>query len=147
MSETNRQVIPLFSAGTLPPRSIQVGIEDVLIKARETLSQINSVSRDWVAAVEGALATSSTSTKAIAERAWLNAEANTKAAFEAAFSITRAKTPAEAVRLQSSYWQQSSVALCVQAKDMFELSAKLVEQTLESVVAVVTKTTDRAKAS
>ena len=70
----------------------------------------------------------------------VNIEANTKAAFDGAQSISRARTLPEIVRLQPSYLQNQVVATSVQTKELCELWAKVVRQTFEAINSAANKT-------
>jgi hypothetical protein len=83
--------------------------------------------------------------KSIGEKVLRNTEVNTEAAFEAAQAIARAKTVPEAMRLQTSFIQQQFAAAGAQSKELFELSAKVAQQTIETMSSAATKTFEQLK--
>ncbi len=83
--------------------------------------------------------------KSIGEKVLRNTEINTEAVFDAAQAIARAKTIPEAVRLQTSFVQQQLAAASAQSKELFELSAKVAQQTFETMNVAATKTFEQLK--
>jgi hypothetical protein len=83
--------------------------------------------------------------KTIGEKVLRNTEINTEACFDAAQAIARAKTIPEAVRLQSNFVQQQLAVAGAQTKELFELSAKVAQQTFETVNSAATKAFDQVK--
>jgi hypothetical protein len=83
--------------------------------------------------------------KTIGEKVLLDIEATTRAAFDGAQSISRARTLPEVVRLQSSYVQNQVAATSVQTKELCQLSAKVVQQTFEAMNSAASKTFDEIR--
>ena len=83
--------------------------------------------------------------KTIGEKVLLNTEANTKAAFDAAQAISRAKTLPEMANLQSSYLQKQAADAVVQTQGYFELSMKVAQQTIEAMNSAAAKAFDQAR--
>lgn len=143
MSEQfTRQVEEFFAVATTPvlPDNIQSIVEDSVAKARDAYLKINSVAKDGAKAFEDAVAATYAGAKTIGEKVMVNIEANTKAAFDGAQSISRARTLPEIVRLQPSYLQNQVVATSVQTKELCELWAKVVRQTFEAINSAANKT-------
>ena len=136
-----RQVEEFFSI----PDNVQSMVEDGVTKTRDAYLKINAVTKDGVKAFEEAVTAAFAGTKTIGEKVLLNIEANTKAAIDGAQSISRARILPEVVRLQSSYLQNQVVATSMQAKELCELSAKVVEQTFEAMNATASKTFDELR--
>jgi phasin len=133
------------SKGIGLPANVQSIVEDGVAKSREAYLKINSVTKDGVKAFEDAMTTAYTGAKTISEKIMLNTEANTKAAFDAAQSISRAKTLPEVVHLQSSYMQKQVADFSAQAKEFYELSTKVAQQTFEAMSSAYTKNLDQLK--
>jgi hypothetical protein len=142
-----RQVEEFFavSDNVSIPDNVQSIVEDGVAKTRDAYLKISAVTKDGAKAFDEALKAAYAGTKTLAEKVQLNIEANTKAAFDGAQSISRARTLPEAVRLQSNYLQNQVVATSVQAKELCELSAKVVQQTFEAMSAAASKTFDELR--
>ena len=59
--------------------------------------------------------------------------ANTEAAFSAAQSIAQAKSPVEAIQLQAQYMQSQFAKAGEQTKELFELSTKAAQKSVEDL--------------
>jgi len=142
-----RQVEEFFavSNNVSIPDNVQSIVEDGVAKTRDAYLKINAVTKDGAKAFDEAMTAAYAGTKTLAEKVQLNIEANTKAAFDGAQSISRARTLPEVVRLQANYLQNQVVATSVQAKELCELSAKVVQQTFEAMSAAASKTFDELR--
>jgi len=142
-----RQVEEFFavSNNVSIPDNVQSVVEDGVAKTRDAYLKINAVIKDGAKAFDEAMTAAYAGTKTLAEKVQINIEANTKAAFDGAQSISRARTLPEAVRLQSNYLQNQVVATSIQAKELCELSAKVVQQTFEAIRAATSKTFDEVR--
>ena len=148
MSEQfTRQFEDFFAASNnvSVPDNVQSIVEDGEAKTRDAYLKINSITKEDVKAFEDAMTAAYAGTKTIGEKALLNIESNTKAAFDGAQSISRARTLPEVVRLQSSYLQNLVVATSVQTKELCELLAKVVQQTFEAMNSAATKTFEQLR--
>jgi phasin len=145
--QISSQVVDFFSAAsdTSVPDSIQSIVEDSVAKSRDAYFRINAVAKDGVKAFEDSMTSAYSGARTICEKIQLNTEANTKAAFEAAQSMSRAKTLSELVRLQSSYFQRQLTDASVQAKEFYDLTAKVAQQTFETMSSAFTKNFDQLR--
>ena len=107
------------------PGNVQSLINTNIATSREALLQINSIAKDRAKSFEDAMMAGYAGVKTIAEKVLLLSEANARAIFDAAQSIAHAKSPIEAANLQSKYWQKQLIAIGVQTKELYELSAKV----------------------
>ena len=117
------------------PGNVQSLINTNVATSREALLQINSIAKDRAKSFEDAMMAGYAGVKTIAEKVLLLSEANARAVFDAAQSIAHAKSPIEAANLQSKYWQKQLIAIGVQTKELYELSAKVRQQTFERMTA------------
>ena len=117
------------------PGNVQSLIGTNIATSREALLQINSIAKDRAKSFEDAMMAGYAGVKTIAEKVLLLSEANARAIFDAAQSIAHAKSPIEAANLQSKYWQKQLIAIGVQTKELYELSAKVTQQTFERITA------------
>jgi phasin len=142
-----RQTQEMFAAAkdARIPEQVQAFAEDSVSKARETYGKLNTVAKDNAKVIEEVMVTAHAGAKSIGDKVLKHTEANTEAVFEAAKAIARAKTVPELLRLQTSFFQQQFSAAGSQTKEIFELSTKVAQQTLESMSAAATKTFEQIK--
>lgn len=127
------------------PENLQAMAEDSVAKSREAYQRMNVAAQEQLKNAEQVLLATHAGTKAISEKMMHNAAANTEAMFNAAQSIARAKTVPEATRLQADYIQQQTSAATVQAKEIFDLSAKVTKQAFEAINAAAAKSFETMK--
>ena len=144
-----RQAQEMFAAAkdARIPENVQAFAEDSVAKTREAYSKINTVAKDGVKVMEDVMLAAHASAKTIGEKVLRNAEANTEAAFEAAHAMARAKTIPEFARLQQTFFQQQFAAASNQTKELFELSARMTQQTFETMNSAAVKSFEQIKKS
>ena len=76
-----------------------------MVDSRATYLKFNAVAKDNLETYHDAMTAAFTVSRTVGERVLLNTEANTRAAFDAAEAISRAKTWREIAQLQSSYME------------------------------------------
>jgi hypothetical protein len=119
--------------------------EESVAKTREAYRKINIVAKDGAKVLEDVVLTAQAGAKALGEKVLSNANANTEAVFDAAQAIARARTLPEVARLQADVVHQQLAVANAQTKELFELSAKITQQTLETVTAAATKTLEQLR--
>jgi phasin len=127
------------------PENVQAIAEEGVAKTREVYEKLNTVAKDGVKVLEDVMVAAHAGAKTIGEKVLRNTEVNTEAAFDAAQAIARAKTVPEAVRLQTTFVQQQLAVAGAQTKELFELSAKVAQQTFETVNSATTKAFEQMK--
>ncbi len=127
------------------PENIQAIAEDGVQKSREAYYKMNTVAKDGAKVVEEVMLATQAGAKALGEKIMHNTSVNTEAAFDAAQALARAKTLPELVRLQADFMQQQMAVAGAQSKELFELSAKIAKQTLDTVNAAATKSFEQMK--
>jgi len=127
------------------PENIRAIAEDGVAKTREAVDKLQTVSKESAKSVENVMLTAQSGVRAISDRVLRNITVNTDAAFDAAEAIAKAKSFPEALKVQTSYVQQQMTASANQTKDLFELSAKIAQQTFETINAATAKTVERIK--
>jgi len=142
-----RQAQEMFNAAkdARIPDNVQQMAEDTVSKTRDAYSKMSAIAKDNAQALEDVMLAAQAGTKAIGEKILHNTETNTQSAFEAAQAIARARSIPEAARLQANFFQQQLDAAGAQAKELFELSSKVAQQTMESVNSAATKTFEQVK--
>jgi hypothetical protein len=86
-----------------------------------------------------------TTGKEIGEKVLHHAEINTKAVFEAAAALARARTLPELARLQTNFVHQQLTVAQAQSQELFELSAQLAQQTFATINSAVAKHFEQLK--
>ena len=127
------------------PENVQAIAEEGIAKTREAYEKINTVTKDGVKAFEDVVEAANAGAKTIGEKVLRNTEVNAEAAFDAAQAIARAKTLPEAIRLQTTFAQQQFAVAGAQTKELFELTAQVAQQTVETVNTAATKAFDQIK--
>lgn len=142
-----RQAQEMFAAAkdARIPENVQAIAEDTVAKTREAYAKMNTVAKDSARALEDVMLAAHVGAKTIGEKVLRNVETNTEAAFEAAHAIARAKTLPEVARLQQTYFQQQMTAATAQTKEFFELSAKVAQQTFETMNSAAVKSFEQIK--
>lgn len=142
-----RQAQDMFRVGqdAKIPENMQAFAEDSVTKTRDAYHKLNSVAKDSAKVVEDVVLAAQAGAKAIGEKVLQNTSANTEAAFEAAQAMARARSVAEAARLQADFMQQQFAAAGAQTKELFELSSKVARQTMESMNSAATKSFEQLK--
>ncbi len=142
-----RQAQEMFSAAkdARIPENIQAIAEDGVAKTREAFDKMQAASKDGVKTLENVMLTAQAGARSIGEKVLRNVEVNTEAAFDAAEAIARAKTVPEVLKLQTSFLQQQMTASANQTKELFELSAKVAQQTFETMNAAAAKSFEQMK--
>ena len=127
------------------PENLQAMAEEGVQKTREAYYKLNEAAKDGAKVVEEVMLASQAGAKAIGEKIVHNTSVNTEAAFDAAQAIARAKTLPELVRLQADYLQQQFAVAGAQSKELFELSAHVAKQTMETVNSAAAKSFEQMK--
>jgi hypothetical protein len=137
-----RRTSEMFGAAwnTRIPDNLQDFAEERVAKTREAYRKINTVAKEASQALEEVVLAAQTGAKALGEKVMTDASKNMESAFDAAQAIARARTLPEIARLQEDVMQQQLAVANAQTKELFELSAKIAQQTLETVTASATKT-------
>ena len=147
MNDFTRQTQEFFSAAKNAriPEQVQAMAEDSVSKARETYDKFSTVAKDGAKVLEEVTATAFAGAKTISDKVLKNTEANTEAAFEAAQAFARAKTLPELMQLQTGFVQQQFAIAGAQSRELFELSAKVAQQTFANLNSAATRTFEHIK--
>ena len=145
--QLNRQAQEIFAAAkeVRIPQNVQVIVENSVAKTREAYSTMNSAAKDGVKVLEDVMVAAHAGAKTIGEKILRNTEANAEAAFDVARAISRAGTLPEVVLLQTSFLQNQFAVASAQTKELFELSAKVAQQTFETMNSAATKTFEQIR--
>ena len=88
-------------------------------------------------ALEEVMSSSQKEVRAIGDKVFRDVEANADALFKVANALARAKTLPEVLSLQTNYVSQQLKACETQSRELFELSAKLTQQTFDNLNSAV----------
>jgi hypothetical protein len=127
------------------PQNVQVIVENSVAKTREAYSTMNSAAKDGVKVLEDVMVAAHAGAKTIGEKILRNTETNAEAAFDAARAISRAGTLPEVVGLQTIFLQNQFAVASAQTKELFELSAKVAQQTFETMNSAATRTFEQIR--
>ncbi len=114
-------------------------------KSRESFDKAAEYARANMKTVETIVSAAQTSSKQIGEKVLGNAEANAKAAFEAAATLAGAKTLPELARLQTNFVQQQLKVMTAQNQELFQLSAQVIQKTFASFNSAFAKSFEQFK--
>lgn len=142
-----RQAQEMFNAAKEAriPQNMQVLAEDSVARTREMVGKMTLVAKDNAKAVEGVMLSAQAGAKTIGEKMLNNAVANTEAAFDAATAMARARSLPEVAKLQADFVQQSVTAMSNQTKELFDLSGRIMKDTLETMNAAATRSFEQLK--
>lgn len=142
-----RQAEQFFNAAkdARVPENVQAMVIDGVTKTREAYDKAAVVAKDQVKAAEEMMLASQAGAKTIGSKMIENTTANTHAAFEAAQAIARARSIPEAMRLQAEFMQKQFALAGAQTKELFELSTRVAQQTLETANSAATKGFEQMK--
>jgi len=132
LTRRTQDMIDAVKDGRIPP-NVRAIAEGGVAKTRMTYSKMNSMTKDGMKAFEDVIDTAHSGAKIIGEKILSNTEASVEAALDAAQAVARAKSLPEAASLQANFMQQQLTLAGAQAKEIFDLSAKVAQQTFESM--------------
>ena len=127
------------------PEPVQAFAEESLSKSREAFDKVAAAAKDQAKVAEDLFLATQAGAKTIGARLIDNTVTNTTAAFDAAEAIARAKTVPEAARLQMEFAQKQLAIAGAQAKELFELSARVAQSAFEQTSAAAGKSFEQAK--
>jgi hypothetical protein len=129
------------------PENVKIIAQGGVAKSREAFELMQSVSKDGAQTMESVLLTAQAGARTMGERVLRNIEVNAGAAFDAAEAMARAQTVPEFVQLQADFVQAQLNSTSDQAKDLFDLSAKIAQQTFEAMSAASMRAFEQLKKS
>lgn len=129
------------------PDNVQAFAEDTVVKSREAFHKISAVTKEHAQTAEELLLATQAGARSIGAKLVDNTMSNAAAVFDAAEAIARAKTLPEATRLQAEFFQKQLAAAGAQTKELFELSTRVAQQTLQTVNEAAGKTMEKVRKS
>lgn len=129
-----RQAEQFFNAAkdVRMPENMQAMVADGVAKTREVYEKASVVAKDQAKAAEEMMLAGQAGAKTIGSKMLENTSVNAQACFDAAQAIARARSLPEAMRLQAEFMQKQFALAGAQTKELFELSSRVAQQTLET---------------
>jgi len=127
------------------PEGVQQIAEDTVAKTREAYARMAVATKDSAKVAEEVFLAAHAGARVIGEKMLANTAANTEAMFDAAQAIVKAKTLPEAARLQATFMQSQMALAGNQAKELFELSTRVAQQTFETMSAAAGRQLEQLK--
>jgi phasin family protein len=118
---------------------------DGVSKTRMAYEKLSALTLDNAKVATDAVLETQAGVRKLGEKVLQNASANTGAAFDAAARMVRAKTLPEAVCLQANFIRQQFAVASAQTRELFELSTKLAQGTLDTFNSAAAKTFEQIK--
>jgi hypothetical protein len=125
------------------PEQVQSAIAQGVTTTRASFDKAAEYAKENMKAAEKIVRAAQTGSQEIGEKVLHNAEANAKAAFEAAATLATAKTLPELARLQTNFIQQQLSAMHQQNQELFQLSAQLAQQTFATFNSAFAKSVEQ----
>lgn len=127
------------------PAEIRSLAQDGVSKAREAYDNWTAATRTGGKALEEMVSVAQAASKTVTDKIVGNMLANTEVAFDVAEKIARAKTLTEAIAIQSKYAQGQVAIAGQQSKELFELSARVAQETAETLTGLATRSAEALK--
>jgi hypothetical protein len=121
------------------PAEVQAMAQDSVAKAREAFVTWSAAARSGTRAIDKVMLANRSGAKTIGDNVLSNAQAAAEAAFAAAQGLARAKTLPEVAQLQAKFVQEQLAMASQQGKALLELSAKIAQETTDTLTAIATK--------
>src|SRR5581483_1162786 len=119
------------------PESVRTLAEKTVTETRAVYERSKTALDAGLDAVEKALDAAGQGATAFNRKVIDIAQRNVNSGFDLAKSLAGAKTVAQAVELQTSYWQKQVGALSAQAEELTALSTKIAADTVEPIKAQI----------
>ena len=113
------------------PAQMQSLVQDGLSKTRDAALKSLLVVKDGADSISKANSFVPKESGAVTKKVFDHTTANIEAAFDAAEAITQAKSPVEVIQLQAQYMQAQFAMASEQIKELFELSTKAAQKSVE----------------
>lgn len=127
------------------PEQLQSIIVSGVGNGRASYDKATQYAKANMKTAEKIVSAAQTSSKEIGEKVLHHAEINTKAVFEAAAALARARTLPELARLQTNFVHQQLTVAQAQGQELFQLSAELAQQTFATINSAVAKHFEQLK--
>ena len=127
------------------PEQLQTIIVSGVGNSRASYDKATQYAKANMKTAEKIVSAAQTSSKEIGEKVLHHAEINTKAVFEAAAALARARTLPELAHLQTNFVHQQMTVAHAQSQELFQLSAELAQQTFATINSAVAKHFEQLK--
>jgi phasin family protein len=127
------------------PDDLTAFVTDGVSKTRIAYEKLSALTLDNAKVATNVVLEAQAGVRKLGEKVLENASANAGAAFDAAARVVRAKTLPEAFCLQANFIRQQLVVVSAQTRELFELSTKLAQGTLDTFNSAAAKTFEQIK--
>ena len=127
------------AANTQVPADVQAFAQDSVARAREAFAKWSAGTQSGIRAIDRVMLANQSGAKTIGDKVLSNVQAAAEAAFDAAQGLARAKTLPEVAKLQAKFVQEQLAMASQQGKALLELSAKIAEETTDTLTAIATR--------
>jgi len=123
----------------IPDNVMQIA-EQTVERSHDTYQKLTAVARDNAKMAEEVMLTAQAGAKSLGEKIVANTYSNTEAAFDAARAMARAKTLPEVARLQADFMQSQIAIAGQQARELMDLSTKMLRHSFDTMSTATAKT-------
>ena len=127
------------AVNTEVPAELQAAAQEGVAKARDAFATWNAAALSGTQAINEVMLAGRSGAETVGAKVLNNAHAAAEAAFDAAQALARAKTFPEVAQLQTKFVQEQLAVASQQGKALFELSAKIAQETTDALAAIATK--------
>jgi hypothetical protein len=139
MSTDNPYASVFDGQGIRLPQQLQTAIAKGVSSSRASFDKAAEYAKENMKTAEEIVLAAQTGSKEIGEKVLGHVETNATAVFEAAAALARAKTLPELALLQTNFMQQQLSVMHRQNQELFQLSARLAQETFATFNSAVTK--------
>lgn len=142
-----RQAEQFFSAAkdAKVPENVKAMVADGVAKTREAYEKASTVAKDQVKVAEEMMLASQAGAKTLGSKILENTTTNAGAAFDAAQAIARAGSLPEVARIQAEFMQKQLAIAGAQTRELFELSSRVAQQTIQTFNSATAKSFETMK--
>jgi hypothetical protein len=126
-------------SNTKVPAEVQAVAQDSIAKVRDAFATWSAAALNGKRAADEVMLAGRSGAMTLGDEMLSNAMATVEAAFDAAQALASAKTFPEAAQLQTKFLQEQLAMASQQCKAQFELSAKIAQETTDTLTAIATK--------
>lgn len=127
------------------PENVQTMAREGVVKTREAFDKLSVVAKDQAKVTEDILLATHAGAKSLSTKLLDNTSKNAQAALDAAEALSRASSLTEAARIQTEFVQKQFSIAGAQTKEFFELSARIAQQTFETMNAAASKSFEQVR--
>ncbi|MEZ5853993.1 MAG: phasin family protein [Hyphomicrobiaceae bacterium] len=142
-----RQTEQFFNAAkdARMPENVQAMMVDGVAKTREVYEKASAAAQDQAKAAEEVMLAGQAGARTIGSKLIENTVTNAEAAFNAAQAMAQARSLPEVARVQADFMQKQMAIASAQTRELFELSTRIAQQTMQVMNVAATKSFEQMK--